>query len=356
MNAQADKFRERVIAAAETALEAGGSVGPLELLQHMRLLEPVHVEAWRKGRFESLEPHIQGSPEKLVKAFRHFQEWASARGLKRVEASYLRTGLEGNEPLHVTEERDPGLEKLFRTHYAPADLPDRKARRLEQKLNKAPDLVVFQTVSESVVCAECKTEMFKGNFLFMEKGQPLCLSCADLDHLEFLPSGNTAMSRRARKHSPLSAVVVRFSRARKRYERQGLLVTREAIARAEAECLADAPERAAQRERAAQCRRAEDAEFVTAMTRAICAKYPGCPPAEAEAIAQHTAERGSGRVGRSAAGRALEDAALTLAVVAHIRHTHTHYDTLLMEGAERLDARTLVRERIDRVLAEWSAS
>ena len=40
--------------------------------------------------------------------------------------------------------------------------------------------------------------------------------------------------------------------------------------------------------------------------------------------------------------------------IAHIRHTHTDYDALLMGGAERLDARALVRERIDRVLAKWS--
>jgi len=39
---------------------------------------------------------------------------------------------------------------------------------------------------------------------------------------------------------------------------------------------------------------------------------------------------------------------------AHIRHEHTNYDGLLMSGTERLDARALVREAIDRVLAEWS--
>ena len=43
-----------------------------------------------------------------------------------------------------------------------------------------------------------------------------------------------------------------------------------------------------------------------------------------------------------------------LAVIAHIRHEHTNYDELLMSGTERLDARALVREAIDRVLAEWS--
>ena len=45
-----------------------------------------------------------------------------------------------------------------------------------------------------------------------------------LGQLVDVPSGDAALTRRARMHSPLSAVVVRFSRARKRYERQGILV------------------------------------------------------------------------------------------------------------------------------------
>jgi hypothetical protein len=187
----------------------------------------------------------------------------------------------------------------------------------------------------------------------MEKGRPLCLTCADLDQLVFLPAGDTALTRRARKHSPLAAVVVRFSRARKRYERQGLLVAQEAIARAEDECAADAPERAAARARAALVRQEEDREFITALTEKIAQRYPGCPADEARGIAEHTGLRSSGRVGRSAAGRELDGSAVDLAVIAHIRHTHTNYDELLMGGTERLDARAQVREKIDRVLAKW---
>jgi hypothetical protein len=78
----------------------------------------------------------------------------------------------------------------------------------------------------------------------MEDRGPLCMSCADLAHLVFLPRGDAALTRRARKHSRLSAVVVRFSRARRRYERQGVFVQEAAIDGAEAECLADADARA----------------------------------------------------------------------------------------------------------------
>ena len=63
-----------------------------------------------------------------------------------------------------------------------------------------------------------------GDLLIMDDAGPLCLACADTDHLVFLPSGEAALTRRAKKASGLSAVVVRWSRTRKRYERQGLLV------------------------------------------------------------------------------------------------------------------------------------
>ena len=42
--------------------------------------------------------------------------------------------------------------------------------------------------------------------------------------------------------------------------------------------------------------------------------------------------------------------------MAHIRHEHTNYDQLLMRGTERLDARELVREQIDRLLTQWSSA
>jgi len=348
-------FQERVVHAAEAALERNGSVGPLELFQYMGLLHPVHFEGWRKGNehYRVLQPWIQVGPEKFEKTLRYFQEWVKQRGLRPIEAAYIRRGPAGIEELRVTEDGDPDWEKFYRTHYAAAELPEKKTARLAAKLNRPPELVVFEKVSEEGNCSECTADLLKGDYLLMEKGRPLCLTCADLDQLVFLPAGDTALTRRARKYSPLAAVVVRFSRARNRYERQGLLVAREAIARAEDECAADAPERAAARARAALVRQDEDRQFLAALTHSIAQRYPGCPADEARRIAEHTGLRSSGRVGRSAAGRDLDASAVDLAVVAHIRHTHTNYDALLMRGVDRLDARAQVREKIDRVLARW---
>jgi hypothetical protein len=187
----------------------------------------------------------------------------------------------------------------------------------------------------------------------MEKGQPLCMTCADLDHLVFLPRGDTALTRRARKHSSLSVVVVKFSRARKRYERQGVLVEEAGLDKAQEECLSDEEVRARRRVREAARRQEEDHELVQEMAGKIRAIFPGCPASEALAIARHTAERGSGRVGRSASGRALDEGALRLAVTASIRHKHTHYDELLMQGLERSEARWAVQDKIEEVLSSW---
>jgi hypothetical protein len=188
----------------------------------------------------------------------------------------------------------------------------------------------------------------------MDDAGPLCLACADMDHLTFLPSGEAALTRRAKKASGLSAVVVRWSRTRKRYERQGLLVEDAALEQAEQQCLADEDARMRRRERERERRIAADVELQAAMDKEIRRLFPGCPAGRAEAIARHTSLRGSGRVGRSAAGRSLDTEALTLAVVASVRHEDTDYDSLLMSGVSRAEARDLIRPAVDRIVASWS--
>ena len=203
------------------------------------------------------------------------------------------------------------------------------------------------------MCRECGTELAKGRFLRMEGDQPLCLGCADLDHLVFLPRGNTALTRRASKHTTLRAVVVRFSRTRKRYERQGILVEEAALARAELECLADAEARAVARERAAERRGQLDARYVDAFAGRIGDLFPGCPRGERQAIAEHACQKYSGRVGRSAAATQFDETAIHLAVRAHVRHCHTPYDELLARAMDRGDARATVAAAVDGVLGRW---
>ena len=214
------------------------------------------------------------------------------------------------------------------------------------------DIVIFSIVRDSK-CSECGVQLWKGDFLKMEKEKPLCLECADLDHLVFLPSGNTALTRRSRKYSKLCAVIVRFSRSRGRYERQGLLVESAALERAQEECLGDEEQRRIARERAAVAREHEDQRYVEHFASAIRAGYPQCPELEALAIARHACQKHSGRVGRSAAAKALDAEAVDLAVKAHVRHTHSDYDRLLAKGYDRLDARSAVGNKVRTVMDHW---
>src|SRR5262245_36572030 len=215
---------------------------------------------------------------------------------------------------------------------------------------RSPGLTVIEPIRDWA-CAECGGA---GEFWRMDDAGPLCLVCADLGHLVFLPSGDAALTRRASKASSLSAVVVRWSRARKRYERQGVLVEDPALALAEQQCLSDEEARMRRRERGGARRAIEDEQFQSRLAEQISRLFPGCPPGRAAAIAQHTGLRGSRRVGRSAAGRALDEDAITLAVIASVRHEDTGYDSLLMSGLPRDAARERVRPGIDRVLANWS--
>ena len=214
------------------------------------------------------------------------------------------------------------------------------------------DIVVF-IIRSDTKCADCGEELGSGRWIRVENDKALCMECADLAHLEYLPSGNTALTRRATKLSPLRAVVVQWSRARKRYERQGILVTQEAIERAESECLEDEDSRARQRERAAARRKVEDREYESTVAETLKTRFPGCPPEEAARIAAWTCRKHSGRVGRSAAAKELDPQALRLAVIAHIRHEHTRYDELLMQYGDRQQAREMVRSEIEKWLARW---
>lgn len=203
-------------------------------------------------------------------------------------------------------------------------------------------------------CDECGTELTRGDLLRREGDRGLCLSCADFDHLEFLPSGDAALTRRASKYSRLRAVVVKWSKARRRYERQGILAEPAAIEKAEEECLADQEVREARRRREALRRERLDREFVSAFAEQIRERYPGCPAQTAARVAEHACAKYSGRVGRSAMAKAFDPEAIDLALQAYVRHALTDYDEYLSSGLERHEARALVRPEVHRILEDWS--
>jgi hypothetical protein len=74
-----------------------------------------------------------------------------------------------------------------------------------------------------------------------------------------------------------------------------------------------------------------------------------------EDLGRHACRKFSGRVGRTRAAQDLEQDAIRLAVIAHIRHAQTPYDDLLLQGWDRHEARAQVRDAVDAVLRDWEA-
>ncbi len=346
------RLERRVARAAEEVLAKQKSVAPVDVLMGLGWLHPVHLDPWRQRRVADLEQLVQVGPEKVAQAVELLRHWATARGLEPSEAEYLARS-RTREPLRFSASGDEALERAFRTHWLSPDLAERERARLSERQSRPPELVVVWPLKD-FTCSICNKE--SGGLLIMESDAPVCMDCAELDHLVFLASGDAALTRRAKAGSRLWAVVVRFSRSRRRYERQGILVDEAALERAEAACLADVEARARRREREAARRPEQDLDLKERMATEIGRLFPGCPPARAQQIAGHAAVRGSGRVGRTAAGRALDPRAIELAVAASVRHQDTRYDELLMSGVDREAAREQVREHVSHRLDAWRSA
>jgi hypothetical protein len=332
------RLETRVARIAEELLAERRYIRPVDVLVGLGWLAQPNVDRWTQGRVPSLDRCVQVDSDKVLAAFAALQRWAEDRGLKPSEADY--------QDLQFTADRGSEAERAYRTHWGSTDIPGPIVERPPRR----PQRIIVISPHNAWTCASCGDT---GDFLRMDKAGALCLDCADLGHLEFLPSGDAALTRRATKASRLSAVVVRWSTRRNRYERQGILAEPAAIEQAAQECLSDADLRARRRTRDQSRRADQDVHFRDEFAAAIREQFPGCPVDRAEAIALHAAARGSGRVGRSAAGRALDRDAVCLAVVASVRHVDTDYDALLMSGVDRESARAQVRSRVEDILKAW---
>jgi hypothetical protein len=337
-----------VTRSAEAVFAEQRFVSPIDVLIGLGWLAPTQVDRWRQGRVDCLEHVTQASLSKIGVALAAFRRWAQMQGLTPSETDYV-ARTRDRRVLRFSVSGDPAIERAYRTHWVSPELPERKREGLAERLSRPPDLLVISPIKDWT-CTSCRGT---GDFLFMEDAGPLCLYCADLGHLVFLPAGDAALTRRAKRASRLSAVVVRWSRSRERYERVGILAEEEAIDKAEIECLSDVDARARRGTRDEQRRAKEDRQFQQELAAEITRTFPGCPPDRVQAIARHTAARGSGRVGRTAAVRAFDQHAVALAVAASVRHVDTRYEELLMSGVSRAEAREQVRWDVDNLMTMW---
>jgi hypothetical protein len=223
------KLTDRVSKAAEAALAAQHYVSPLDVLVGIGWLDPGAVKRWRHGQINCLESVVQTNLSRISEAMKLFRSWAAGKWLSASETDYV-AGTPQRQRLRFSRSGDPTIERLYRTHWVSPELSEKKRERLAEKASRAPELVVIQPLNTEWTCHRCGGT---GGLLVMENPGPACLRCVGLDDLEFLPAGDALLTRRIKAKSARSAVVVRFSRSRRRYERQGLLVEPQAVADAQ---------------------------------------------------------------------------------------------------------------------------
>jgi hypothetical protein len=222
---------DRVARAAETALAFQEYVAPLDVLMGVGWLDASTEKRWRLGQIESLEQALQVGPARIAEAMELFHSWVKTKGLLASAAEYVARTPQ-RQTLRFSRTGDAASESSYRTHWISPELSERKRERLEEKASRAPELVVIQPLNREWACHRCGGT---GELLMMESPGPVCLGCAGLADVEFLPAGDALLTRRAKTKSARFAVVVRFSRARGRYERRGLLVEVQALAEAQRE-------------------------------------------------------------------------------------------------------------------------
>ena len=219
---------DRVARAAEAALAAQEYVSAIDVLGGIGWLDPSSEKRWRQGQVDCLERVIQTNLPRISEAMKLFRSWAAAKGLLPRETQYV-ARTPRRQALRFSRSGDATIERLYRTHWISPALSERKREKLAEAADRPPELVVIQPLNAAWACHRCSGT---GDLLIMEAPGPACLRCAGLDDLEFLPSGEALLTRRAKASSKRHAVVVRFSRNRGRYERQGLLVEQQALAAA----------------------------------------------------------------------------------------------------------------------------
>ena len=117
--------------------------------------------------------------------------------------------------------------------------------------------------------------------------------------------------------------------------------------------MADSEARTRRREREAERRAELDREYIEHFAGRVRELFPRCPTGRELAIAEHACLKYSGRIGRSAAAKDLDEKAVRLAVIAHVRHVETRYDELIARGYDRWDAHIKVADEVHLILSEW---
>ena len=213
-------LEERVTAACERILAERGQVSTLEMLLGIQFIHHGHINQWKMSLIPYLEKATLTNHENWGLALAAFHRWGESRGLRRVLAEYRMKNRTGEQYLRFTDTCDKVVEDLYRVAYAThGPPPPTRERRVEP--------TVWEVMRDSE-CGGCGEMVYPGAYIFRDKIRALCLPCAKLDQLAFLPSGDAGLTRLSKQRtieaSAPYAVVMRFNQGRSHYQRVGILV------------------------------------------------------------------------------------------------------------------------------------
>lgn len=167
MAEQRRSLEARVVGAAEAALAEQSYVSPIDVLVGIGWLTPPAVDRWRQGRAEDLERLAQVNLDKLSAAMAILDRWATDRGLHPSQTAYVARTRDRHQ-LRFSRSGDADIEAAYRTHWVASELSEAKRRRMEEKQNAAPDLVVIATLNDWT-CTACSGT---GELLIIDHGEP----------------------------------------------------------------------------------------------------------------------------------------------------------------------------------------
>jgi hypothetical protein len=161
---------QRVRQAAEAALSNKKYVSAVDVLVGIGWLAPSNVDAWRQKRIDYLEQAINANLRRVSEAMHLSRSWAMAKELVASETDYV-ARQPGHPALRFSKSGDTNIEQQYRTHWISPKLEEKARRRLDEKMNRPPELVAIVPLKPDWKCHRCGQG---GDLLMMEPSGPCC--------------------------------------------------------------------------------------------------------------------------------------------------------------------------------------
>ena len=137
-----ETLKNRVIQAAETALQRQNYVSAIDVFQGVGVLTPDSVIEWKKGELPYLERAIRLNLKKISLSMKFFRIWAQEKGLYPSQTGYLSKSVSERHRLIFSKSASPNIEKSYRTHFV---LPE-----LKEKQKPKPNIWLYRVDSITI--------------------------------------------------------------------------------------------------------------------------------------------------------------------------------------------------------------